>query len=118
MGRRGRRDETTPEDEEKEEAVTRRATTSEPGAERPPVFVFPAGPSPVAPQSWRTELGFATPPVGSGGTPPPTGQEEHAVNKTRLALESLDARTLPSATLANGILTVTGTAGKDAIVVT
>ena len=37
--------------------------------------------------------------------------------KTYLKLESLNSRTLPSATLANGVLTVTGTDGRDQIVV-
>jgi hypothetical protein len=38
--------------------------------------------------------------------------------KTRLALEPLDVRAMPSATLADGVLTVTGTSGKDNIVIT
>lgn len=37
--------------------------------------------------------------------------------KAHLSLESLNSRTLPSATLANGVLTVTGTEGRDQIVV-
>src|SRR5262245_37001841 len=39
------------------------------------------------------------------------------MSKTRLSLESLTGRALPSATLAGGVLTVTGTDGNDVIVV-
>lgn len=40
------------------------------------------------------------------------------MTRTRLNLESLHSRTLPSATLVNGVLTVEGTGGRDTIVVT
>ncbi len=39
------------------------------------------------------------------------------MHKTRLSLESLSSRTLPSATLLNGVLTIEGTTGRDTITV-
>ncbi len=39
------------------------------------------------------------------------------MRKLRLGLEDLQTRTLPSATLAGGVLTITGTEGRDVIVV-
>ena len=37
--------------------------------------------------------------------------------KARLNLESLHSRTMPSATLVNGVLSIDGTEGRDVIVV-